>query len=73
MGLSAGGKGPKVEARRRWCPARLEEDSAAVKDRIAGLLRAARPFSVWLDINVGRQPPGPSLVSRALSPQMRTA
>ncbi len=46
--------------------------SADVKGRIAGFLRAARPLSVWLDTNMGHQPPGQSRVSRALSPQMRT-
>jgi hypothetical protein len=73
-GTLGGRQGLKVQARRRWCPARLEEDSAAaVNDRTAGFLRAARPLSMWLDTNVGRQPPGQSRVSRALWPQMRTA
>jgi hypothetical protein len=58
-GTLGGRQGLKVQARMRWCPARLEEDSAAaVNDRIAGCLPAARPLSVWLDTNVGRQPGG---------------
>lgn len=32
--------------------------TAAVKGRFAGFWRAARPLSVWLDTNVGRQLPG---------------
>jgi len=68
-------------------PAGLEEDSArrparippaedwlrtaAVKDRIAGFLRAARPLGAWLEQNVGRSATGgQGRVSRALSPQM---
>jgi hypothetical protein len=50
---------------------RLVEDwlrTAAVKDQIAGLLRAARPLSVLLDTNVGRQPAGAEPGSRALLP-----
>jgi hypothetical protein len=54
-------------------PPGWKDSAAAVKDRIAGLLRAAWPLGVWLDINVGRQPSGESRVSRALWPQMRTA
>jgi hypothetical protein len=68
MGLSADGKGRrsmrggdgarKAGRGQRRRPARipLAEDwlrTAAVKDRIAGFLRAARPLSAWLDTNVG--------------------
>jgi len=56
-GTIGGRQGPKVQARRRWYPARLEEDRA-VKDRIAGFLPAALPLSVWLGTNMRRQPPG---------------
>jgi hypothetical protein len=50
----------ETRRRRRLARATPVEDwlrTAAVKDRIAGFLRAARPLSVWLDTNVGRQPP----------------
>jgi hypothetical protein len=51
----------ETRRRRRLARATLVDDwlrTAAVEGRIAGFWRGARPLSVWLDTNVGRQPPG---------------